>query len=579
MNSFARIFQFSKPYWWRIAIAMVASAAVGALDGAFAYLVAPLLKKIFASRDLTFFAFLPAIVILIFIVRSFGRFMNDYYIRTSGELAILDIRNRLYQNCLSFSMRYFNANSTGGLMSRILNDVGVMQSGVANVVTGIFRDGLSAVALLGVIFYRSWLLAIIAFVVIPVTVWPAQKIGKRIKRLSNLGQMKMADLSGMLQETFAGIKVIKAFGLEQTSVNRFKSLSNEYYGFVRRGIKHSSLASPVIEIISSFGIAAVVWVGGSMVIKGSMTAEEFFSFVTAMMLLYKPLKSLNNSYNMLQAASGAAVRVFEVMDQQAEIVDRPDAVTLGNSSGSVEFRSVGFSYGDEPVLDNISLSAQRNQVIALVGPSGGGKSTLVSLIPRFYDVQQGQVLIDGHDIRNLTLESLSRNIALVDQETTLFHDTIAGNIRYGKPDATQEEIELAAKAAFVHDFVSSLPEGYQTVIGDRGVRLSGGQRQRICIARALIKNAPILILDEATSALDTESEKMVQQALDNLMKNRTTFVIAHRLSTILHADRIVVIEGGKIAESGTHNELINSNGLYKRLHAMQFVESAQPETI
>lgn len=579
MNTYTRILHYIKPHWWRIVIGILASSAVGALDGAFAYLVAPFLKKIFASRDMTFFSMLPAVVILIFVIRSACRFLNDYFIRTSGELAILDIRNQIYQNCLTFSMKYFNRNSTGALMSRVLNDVGAMQSGIASVVTGIFRDGLSAASLLGVVFYRSWELATIAFIVIPATVWPAQKIGKRIKRLSNLGQMKMADLSSMLQESFAGIKVIKAFGLEQTSVKRFKTLSQEYYDFVRRGIKHSSLASPVIEIISSFGIAAVVWVGGRMVIKGTMSAEEFFSFVTAMMLLYKPLKSLNNSYNILQAASGAAVRVFEVMDQQAEIVDASHATSLATSSGSVEFRAVSFSYGEETVLDSISLTAQCNQVIALVGPSGGGKSTLVSLIPRFYDVQQGQVLIDGHDVKELTLESLARNIALVDQETTLFHDTIAGNIRYGKPGATQEEIEQAAKAAFVHDFVSGLPEGYDTIIGDRGVRLSGGQRQRICIARALIKNAPILILDEATSALDTESEKMVQQALDNLMKNRTTFVIAHRLSTILHADRILVIEGGKIVESGTHDQLINCNGLYSRLHAMQFVESPQPETI
>ena len=570
MNTFQRIIYYSKPYWPRILTAMLASSAAGAMDGALAYLVAPLLKKIFTTKDLTIFALLPILVICIFIVRAAFRFINDYFIRTAGELAVLSIRNKIYENNMALSMRYFNQNATGALMSRILNDVGAMQNGIANVVTSVFRDGVSAASLLAVIFYRNWLLAVIAFVAIPLSVYPAQKIGKHIKRLSQEGQLKMAELSSLLQETFSGIKVVKAFGLETTATERFRTESSSLYEYIRKGIKYGALSSPVVELISSLGIAGVIWLGGSMVMRGSMPAEDFFSFITAMLLVYKPIKSLNGSYNTMQAASGAAVRVFESIDQVPEIVDSPDAIVLTHCSGKVEFKHVSFKYNDDYVLQDITLTADKNKVIALVGPSGGGKSTLVSLILRFYDVTAGSILIDGHDIREITRESLVRHVALVDQETTLFHDTIANNIRYGKPDATVDEVRQAAEAAFAHEFIEQLPEGYQTSIGDRGVRLSGGQRQRICIARALLKNAPILILDEATSALDTKSEQMVQRALDKLMENRTTFVIAHRLSTILYADRIVVIDQGRVVEVGSHDELLALGGVYSRLHAFQF---------
>jgi subfamily B ATP-binding cassette protein MsbA len=316
-----------------------------------------------------------------------------------------------------------------------------------------------------------------------------------------------------------------------------------------------------------------------MVMKGTMSAAEFFSFITAMILVYKPLKSLNGAYNTIQSSLGAAIRVFEIIDKKAEVVDAPDAVPLGACQGIVELRDVSFRYNDEYVLRNVSLRAERNQIIALVGPSGGGKTTLVSLIPRFYDVNEGAIIIDGHDVRSVTKQSLVSQIALVDQETILFNDTIANNIRYGRSDASDADVQSAAVGAYAHEFITQMPNGYDTSIGDRGVRLSGGQRQRICIARAILKNAPILILDEATSALDTESEQMVQKALDNLMNNRTTFVIAHRLSTVLHADRIVVLENGRIVESGTHNELLNNRGLYNRLHSLQFSDRNSPEAI
>jgi subfamily B ATP-binding cassette protein MsbA len=549
---------------------MVATLVVGGSDGAIAYMVTPVLKRIFYEKDLTIFLILPLGVILLYLVRAACRFMYEYFMATTGQLTIQKIREDLYRKNMLLSMRFFNDNPTGALMSRVLTDVGVMQEGVANIITGLLRDSFSALGLLGVIFYRNWQLALISFVVIPLTVYPAQKIGKRIKKLSSQSLGKMGDISSILQETFSGIKVIKAFGLEQREINKFVECNGGFYFFMRKTIKYGALSAPVMEVITSFGIAAVIWFGGGLVMHGKMTAPEFFSFIAAMVLLYNPVRKLLASYNVLQRSFGAAERVFAILDEKPEIQDRPDALVLERARGDVEFNEVSFRYNEDYVLRDINLTVRKGEVIAFVGPSGGGKTTLVSLLPRFYDATTGSVSVDGIDIRNIKLKNLLDQIALVDQETILFNDTIANNIRYGKPDAGQDEVEAAARAAFADDFIREMPEGYETNIGDRGVRLSGGQRQRICIARAILKDAPILILDEATSALDTESEQMVQSALNNLMANRTTFVIAHRLSTILHADKIVVIDKGEIIESGNHRELLVHGGLYKKLYGMQF---------
>jgi subfamily B ATP-binding cassette protein MsbA len=570
MDTFKRIVAYSRPHLWRIVLAALASIVVGALDGAFAFLVEPLLKKVFAENKLYVLTLLPFIVILLFLFRGFCRYLNDYFVRTAGQLAIQKIRNDVYDRSMNLSLGFFHKQSTGVLMSRILNDVNTMQDGVANMITGFFRDGFSAVSLLVVIFYRNWQLAIISFLVIPATVYPAQMIGRRIKRLSKMGQEKMGELSAVLQETFSGVKVIKAFGMEEREIQRFTQKNLEFYGYVRKSIICDALNAPLMECITSLGIGAVIWIGGHSVMSGKMTSTEFFSFITAMAMVYSPVKKLINSYNILQRSMGAGERVFEVVDQKPDICDPPVPLHIDRASGNVSLVDVSFSYDDEPVLANISLEACKGEIVALVGPSGGGKTTLVSLITRFYDVTGGAVMIDGIDIRQLRVSNLLEQIALVDQETILFNDTIGNNIRYGKPGATDQEVEAAAQAAYAHDFIMDMPDGYVTNIGDRGVRLSGGQRQRLCIARAILKNAPILILDEATSALDTESEQMVQKALNNLMANRTTFVIAHRLSTIMHANRIIVLEGGRIVESGTHNELLTYDGLYNKLHAMQF---------
>jgi subfamily B ATP-binding cassette protein MsbA len=570
MNAFKRLLSYVKPYWWRIVIAALASMAVGGMDGAFAYFISPLLKEIFQSKDMSIFRLLPLGIIAIFALRGLCRYLNDFFMRTATQLVVQDIRNLLYARNMTMGLRFFGSQTTGTLMSRVLNDVTVMQEGMVSIIVGVFRDGIAATALLGVIFYRNWQLALISFLVIPLTVLPAQKIGKRLKKISRQSQEKMGDISSVLQETFSGIKVIKAFSLEGRSIEKFRGINLAYYLFMRKSIKYSNLSSPIMEIITSFGIAAVVWFGGGKVMSGEMSAADFFSFITAMALVYSPIKKLNISYNDFQRCLGAAERVFEIIDQNPEIIDAPGAIDLQQVQGNVELRNVSFRFEEPWILRNVSLTACKGDVIALVGPSGGGKTTLVSLIPRFYDVTEGTVLVDGHDVRTLTVESLMSQIALVDQETTLFNDTLANNIRYGKPGASDAEVQEAAQAAFAHDFISAMPDGYETNIGDRGVRLSGGQRQRICIARALLKNAPILILDEATSALDTESEQMVQGALNNLMRNRTTFVIAHRLSTILNADRILVLENGEIVESGNHDELVRHDGLYNKLYSMQF---------
>jgi subfamily B ATP-binding cassette protein MsbA len=553
-------------------LAMGASILVSGTDVATAKLVKPFVDDVLIATEKGLVNLVPIIVIGLALCKGVGRYIQEYFIKTAGQLVVQDIRNDLYAHSMGLSMGYFSRSSTGNVMSRILNDVGALSRSAADVLVDGLRESFTLIGLTIVAFQSDWRLASIAFVVMPVAVIPASIIGRRIKDNTRRGQRTMGNLTRVLQESLAGIKVIKAFGTEDRETDRFKTENKRFYHFIRKVLKYDSAATPVIEILSSLGVGAVLWYGIHRVSQGAMTQGDLSSFVAALLMMYAPMKRLTKVSNTIQRSLGAAERVFELMDEKADIADHADAVPASRMAGNIDFCQVDFSYGEEPVLQDFNLSIRSGEIVALVGPSGGGKSTIIGLLNRFYDPQKGNILIDGQDIKYLTQESLKQNIALVDQETFLFNDTVRNNIRYGRLEAADAEVEKAARLAYADAFVRSMPDGYETVIGDRGVRLSGGQRQRICIARAILRDAPILLLDEATSALDTESEAMVQKALVNLMENRTTIVVAHRLSTVMHADKIVVLEDGRICETGNHQQLLAGGGLYSRLYEMQFVE-------
>jgi len=569
-NIYKRLLLYSKKYVWRIVIAMLASLGVAGVDVKTAQLVEPFVDKVLSTSSSGMINLVPMVIMALAVVKGSARFVQEYYIKTAGQLVVQDIRNDLYRHSLGLSMGYFSRTSNGHLMSRVLNDVGILQSSAANVLVDFLRESVTLIGLIGLAFYQDWRLATVAFTVLPIAIVPAAHIGRKIKENTRRGQSTLGNLTAVLQETFGGIKVIKAFGTEYREIDRFQHENKTFYHFIRKVLKYDSASAPVMELLGYAGMAGVLWYGLHRMLDGAITKGELMSFVTALAMMYNPVKRLTKVNNTIQKSIAAASRVFEVLDEEADIRDAEDAFEMGRVAGEVVFDRVVFGYGDELVLRDFSVTARPGEVVALVGPSGAGKSTVVGLLARFYDPLNGAILIDGHDIREVTQHSLKANLAFVDQETFLFNDSIANNIRYGKPGATDEEVFNAAEQAFADEFIRELPAGYETNIGDRGTRLSGGQRQRICIARALLRDAPILILDEATSALDTESEAMVQRALNNLMKDRTTFVIAHRLSTVMHADKIVVLNQGVVEEIGTHEKLLATDGLYQRLYQMQF---------
>lgn len=567
---YKRLLNYSRAYAWRIIVAMIASLGVAGVDVKSAQLVEPFVDKVLLTNDYALVNLVPMIILGLALTKGFSRFFQEYYIKTAGQLVVQDIRNDIYSHSLSLSMGYFSRTSNGHLMSRILNDVGIIQNSVADVLVDFLKESVTLIGLIGLAFYQDWRLAAVAFTVLPIAVLPAGHIGRKIKENTRLGQSTLGQVTSVLQESFAGIKVIKAFGSEGREVDRFRTENRSFYRFIRKVLKYDSASAPIMELLGYTGVAAVVWYGLHRVLNGAMTKGELMSFVTAMAMMYNPVKRLAKVNNTVQKSIGAASRVFEVMDEIPDIRDAEKGTELDRVSGEVVFDRVDFGYNDELVLKDFSLTAKPGDIVALVGPSGAGKSTIVGLLARFYDPRGGSIRIDGYDLTEVTQKSLKANLAFVDQETFLFNTSILENIRYGRPDAADSEVHEAARLAYADEFIRDLPGGYDTNIGDRGIRLSGGQRQRLCIARAILRDAPILILDEATSALDTESEAMVQKALANLMKNRTTFVIAHRLSTIMDAHKIVVLDAGRVQAVGTHAELLQQHGLYKRLYEMQF---------
>jgi subfamily B ATP-binding cassette protein MsbA len=574
-STIPRILKYVKPYKSWLAIAMVCMVIVASMGGAQAYMVKPLLDEIFFKKDRTMLMLVPLAIMGIFLVKGLFYYTYNYLLEKVGQSVIRDLRNILYTHIQSLPLSFFQKKPTGELISRILSDVALIQGAVSGVLVGILKDTCQVFFLIGVIFYQNWRMATISMILLPLVVYPIVNFGRRHRRLSRSSQQTTAQVSNILYETITGTRIVKAFGMEKYEVGRFAATLDTLFKIVMRNTRINAISHPLMEFLGGVGISLVVWYGGSQVLQGKSTPGTFFSFLTALIMIYEPIKGVSKINNTVQQGIAAAERVFDILDIESEVVEKEDAVELARVKDIIEFKDIRFQYEDNAeILKGINLRVKTGEVLAIVGSSGGGKTTLVNLIPRFYDVTSGSVTIDGTDIRDVTLKSLRSQIGMVTQQTILFNDTVLNNIAYGSTEAKMEQVREAARAAHALNFIQNLPEGFDTVIGEAGARLSGGERQRISIARAILRNAPILILDEATSSLDTESEREVQQAIENLVQSRTTFVIAHRLSTIRNADRIIVIQDGMIVEEGTHETLLPLEGLYKKLYDMQFQDDA-----
>lgn len=569
MALYIRLLSFLKPYLGRLILAMIFMCLVAATSGLTAYVVKPVLDKIFFEKNEGMILLIPCGIVLLYLCKGLFDYLQAYLMGYVGQRVVMDIRNLLFQCLQRQSLSYFDKTPTGVNISKIMNDVSLIQSAVCDSFTAILKDSLSIIGLIFVVFYRDWKLALIAFTVLPFATYPIVEFGRRLRRIGLRTQRRLASLTSFLQEVIAGQRIVKAFSMEAYEEGKFRKENEELFRIMLKRTKVRALSSPIMEVIGGIAVAVIIFYGGKEVIAGRSTPGNFFSFAAALVMLYEPIKRLNKENHNVQQGLAAAQRVFEIIDREPEIKEKEGAIELRNVRGSIEFRKVSFRYEDRVILKDIDLKIDEREVVAIVGASGVGKTTLVNLIMRFYDVTEGAIVIDGIDIRDVKLSSLRRNIGLVTQEVILFNDTIARNIAYGDR-IDRKRVEEAATMAYAHEFILRLKDGYDTVIGERGVRLSGGEKQRIAIARALYKDAPILILDEATSSLDSASEMEVQKALENLMRGRTTIIIAHRLSTVLSARRIVVLEGGRIAGIGTHDELLERNETYRRLYESQF---------
>jgi ATP-binding cassette, subfamily B, bacterial MsbA len=596
-----RLLTLAQRHWPLLAIAAALMAAAGAMQGLMALLIGPIfdrvlnpsapdspvllytvpvlnfplyLQNFMPSNVQSVWVMVASAILGVFLLRGLFDYLGNYLISRAGLSVVTDLRQRVFDHVLKQDAQFFELNTTGSVMSSIMSDIEKIQTATSHLLADWFRQTFSAIALLLVLLQKDWKLALVSLTLLPFVLVPTARLGKRLRRTTRGVQDHQAHLNEVLQEALSGHQVVKAFSAEAIESGKFARAAELLKLSNLRYVLQQGIASPLIEFFGAVTIVCLLTYARTQVKAGAMTAGEFTSFVFALLLLYEPVKRLTGIHQIFNQAAGASQKVFEYLDRRESIAEKPDAQALNGFAQSIEFRDVGFFYPNAPeqtVLRGVSLTVKAGEVVALVGPSGAGKSTLANLVPRFYDPTAGAVLLDGVDIRHYTIASLRGSIGIVAQDTFLFNDSVVENIRYGTPHATEEQVRQAAQAALADEFITKLPQGYQTIIGERGAKLSGGQRQRLSIARALLKNAPILILDEATSHLDTESEMLVQGALANLMQGRTVIVIAHRLSTIRRADQIVVLDRGQITETGTHDELVAGGGIYQRLHELQYL--------
>lgn len=579
MTELRRLLGFAWPYRSRFALACLAMVGFGATSAGLAYLIKPVFDDVLIENSNL--GTVAGLIIVFYLAKGLFSYFATYLMSWVGQRTVMNLRNRLYEVVIRQSVGFFKKKETGTLISHITNDVEKIQVAVSNAAGDLLMQSFALIGYVTLIFYYDWRLALFSLVIAPLAIYPLVTLGRKLRRRTDTGLERWRDITNILHETISGSRIVKAFRMEAFETQRFEEATDELFRTNMRITRVISLMPPIMELVGGVGLAAAIWYGSGRISAGAMTTGEFTSFMAALFMMYMPVKKLSRVNATLQQAMSAAARIFGVLDTPDEIQEAPDAIELPPLEHAIEFRDVDFVYhdGTVPALRGIDLTVSAGQVVALVGTSGAGKSTLVSLVPRFYDPTAGAVLFDGVDIRRGTLSSLRGQIGLVTQETILFNDTVRNNIAYGLSRVSDEDLIRAADAACALEFIEALPESFDTVIGERGGRLSGGQRQRLAIARAILKNPPILILDEATSSLDAESESLVQRALENLMADRTTLVIAHRLSTIRRADRIVVIENGKIQEAGVHDELVQRpGGAYRRLYDLQF-SLGEPEPV
>ena len=575
MKNYKRLLTYMRPYVKKFVLAVVCIILASAANLYVPWIIKDMIDDVLADKNMALLNAICIGIVVIFFLRGIFYFGQSYLVSYIGQKVIIDVREVMFRKFQRMPLAYYDRHQTGEIMSFVTNDVAAIQSALVDNLIDLVTEGCILIGSLALMFYLDWKLSLLTLIVIPMVGQAMKIFGRKIKKSSTVIQERLAEITALLQECFSATRVVKSFVREDYEIDRFVVSNQRNFEAVMKNVQQTSMLTPTVEFLAALAVTFIVWFGGYEVVNGVITAGALVAFLTYAVNLANPVKRISRVYGAIQKAMAGADRVFAIMDLPETIANHPDAKELPPVKGEVVFDDVTFAYKEGAnALSHVSLAASPGQMVAFVGPSGAGKSTIANLIPRFYDVSSGAIRIDGYDVREVTMESLRRQIGIVPQETMLFSTTVRENIRYGRLDATEEEIVQAAKDANAHDFIMALPEGYDTKIGERGLNLSGGQRQRIAIARAILKDPRILILDEATSALDTESEKIVQAALDRLMVGRTSFVIAHRLSTVFNADQIYVIDGGRIHEHGTHEELLAAGGLYSNLYNIQFSKTS-----